>query len=362
MLPRDRVFTTLDFKPPDRLPIQVHPSPGGLFEHGQKLLDLIQACPSDFGDLGDLPLPQPPLEDFDPDGSYHRFTTDAWGVSWDYRLFGVWGHAIGEPLADIGQLATYKPPLPPSPSGSEFEEAKAAVARHKQRHFYIGGGGMLWEQMHFLRPYEDCLIDIMDDTPEINRIADMITEYMEGCVQHLLAAGVDAIQFGDDFGTQQASIFSPEVWRRFFKPRYERLCAPIRKAGRKIFFHSCGQITSLLEDFAELGVDAIWPQLPLFDMHELTRRCKSLGLALTLHPDRGQLMQRGTPQEVREYVPRMLDTFDTASGGSWLYLEIDPGFKWENIEALFECAMSLREDHDPRSGSTTPPLKRPTAS
>jgi hypothetical protein len=346
MLPRDRVLTTLDFKPPDRLPIQVHPSPGGLFEHGQKLLDLIHKCPCDFGDLGDLALPQPPPEDFDPDSSYHRVTTDVWGVSWKYRIFGVWGHPYNEPLADIDKLDTYKPPQPPPLSGPEFEEAKTAVARHKQKYFCIGDGGMIWEQMHFLRPYEDCLMDIIEDTPEINRIADMITEYLEGCVRHHLATGSDAIQFFDDFGTQRAPIFSPALWRRFFKPRYERLCAPIRRAGKKIFFHSCGQIMPLLEDFAELGVNAIWPQLPLFDPLELARRCRSLGLAVTLHPDRGNLMQHGTPREVRDYIPRLLDVFDTASGGAWLYLEIDPGFKWENIQALFECAMSLCGDRN----------------
>jgi hypothetical protein len=90
------------------------------------------------------------------------------------------------------------------------------------------------------------------------------------------------------------------------------------------------------------GVHALWPQLPLFDQRGLSRRCRSLGMAVQLHPDRGDLMQRGTPQDVRSYIPRLLDNFDTASGGSWLYLEIDPGFKWENIQALFECAMNLR--------------------
>jgi uroporphyrinogen decarboxylase len=341
MLPRDRVLTTLDFRQPDRIPVEVHSSPGGLFEHGQKLLDLIHKCPCDFYDLGDLTLPQALPEDFDADGSYHRVTTDAWGVSWAYRIFGVWGHPYNEPLADIGNLDTYKPPLPPPLSGPEFDEARTAVERHRQKYFCVGNGGMIWEQMHFLRPYEDCLMDIMDDTPEINRVADMITEYAEGCIRHHLATGVDAIQFFDDFGTQRAPIFRPALWRRFFKPRYERLCAPIRSAGKKILFHSCGQIMPLLEDLAALGVDAIWPQLPLFDPLDLVRRCRSLGLAVKLHPDRGELMQHGTPQEVRDYVLRLLDVFDTASGGSWLYLEIDPGFKWENIQALFECAISL---------------------
>ncbi len=339
MLPRERVLTALEFRRPDRIPVQVHPSPGGLFEHGQKLLDLIHACPCDFYDLAGLRLPQPPSEDFGPDGIYRRVTTDAWGVTWEHRFFGIWGHPYNEPLADLGKLRTYRPPAPPPLSGPEFDAARRNAAEHKRKYFFAGGGGMIWEQMHFLRPYEDCLIDILEDTPEINQMADMITDHAEGCVRHQLAIGADAIQFGDDFGTQQAPIFPPDVWRRFFKPRYERLCAPIRKAGKKIIFHSCGQVGPLLEEFADLGVHAIWPQLSLFDPRELAQRCRGLGLAVMLHPDRGELMQRGPPHKVRDYLARLLDTFDTAAGGSWLYLEIDPGFKWENTLALFESAM-----------------------
>jgi hypothetical protein len=74
----------------------------------------------------------------------------------------------------------------------------------------------------------------------------------------------------------------------------------------------------------------------------LARRCRELGLAVQLHPDRGDLMQRGTPGQVRDYILRLVETFRSTEGGSWLYIEIDPGFPWPNVEALFEAAMSLR--------------------
>jgi len=338
MLPRERVLAAIEFRPPDRIPIQAHDSAGGLYEHGQKLLDLLHQCPNDFGDLSGLALPAPPPEDFDADGSYHRIAEDAWGITWEYRIFGVWGHPLKMPLPDLGGLDAYQPPAPPPLSGPEFEAAKADCARSRAAHFRSGSGFMIWEHMHFLHPYEDCLVGIMDDTPDINRLADLITDYAEQCVKHSLAIGCDTVTFGDDFGTQQALIFPPQVWRRFFKPRYQRLFAPILKAGKKILFHSCGQIGGLLEEFAEMGVHAIWPQLPLFDQRDLARRCRELGLAVQLHPDRGELMQRGTARQVREYIPRLLDNFGTAAGGSWLYVEIDPGFKWDNVQALFECA------------------------
>ena len=63
---------------------------------------------------------------------------------------------------------------------------------------------------------------------------------------------------------------------------------------------------------------------------------------LQLHPDCGELLTRGRPQQVRDYVRRLVEEFDILSGGSWLYLEIDPGFPWTNVEALFDAAMELR--------------------
>ncbi len=185
-------------------------------------------------------------------------------------------------------------------------------------------------------------MDIMLDTPEINRIENMIAEYVRACVRRALALDVDGISFGDDFGTQTAPLLSPAMWRKFFKPRYKTLFKPVIKAGKKIFFHSCGQIAPFLDDFRELGVSAIWPQLPVFNLKELARISKDLHLALQLHPDRGDLMQRARPDEIRAYVHKLVETFDTSSGGSWLYIEIDPGFPWANVEALFQTAMELR--------------------
>jgi hypothetical protein len=46
---------------------------------------------------------------------------------------------------------------------------------------------------------------------------------------------------------------------------------------------------------------------------------------------------------VRSYLLRLVDELDCLSGGSWLYLEVDPGFPWPNVQALFETAMQLRQ-------------------
>lgn len=343
MLPRERIQAALAYRAPDVLPVRIYPGDGGLFEHGRPLARLVETCGHDFGDLGRVDLPDPPRpDDFDADGQYHAYRLDEWGTNWEYRIFGVWGHPCAWPLDDLADLGDYLPPPAPVAEGPDVDAERDRAAEHRARHYLLGPGGSLFEKMHALRRFEDVLMDVALDTPQINRIADMIMDHVRAQVARSLAVGADGIAFGDDFGTQSAMIMAPETWRRFFRPRYDELFAPIRAAGRDIFFHCCGRVGPILPDLRDLGVSAIWPQLTAYDLPELARICRDLGLAVELHPDRGDLMQSAPPDAVRAYLERLFELFDTPGGGSWLYIEIDPGFAFANVEALFETAMRLR--------------------
>jgi uroporphyrinogen decarboxylase len=343
MSPRERVLAALDFRRPDIIPLRIYAAPGGLYEHGDKLLQLTKACGHDFGDLSGIALPDPPPpEDFDEDGRYHTFRTDAWGVRWEYRIFGIWGHPVERPLDDLANLDTYTPPPCPPDSGPDIDAGRAAVAQSKETWYTLGGGGSIFEPLHSVRRFEDALMDIAADTEEIHRIEDMIEAVAMASVKRSVAVGFDGIAFGDDYGSEGTMLVSPAAWRRFFAPRYERLFAPVLASGATVFYHCCGWIEPIFEDLATLGVKVLWPQITSYEPRELARRCRDLGISVELHPNRGELMQRATPAEVRDHVLRLLDDFGTAEGGSWLYIEIDPGFPWENVEALFGVAMELR--------------------
>lgn len=325
------------------IPLQICAAPGGFHEHGQKLLDLIRQCGHDFGDAAAMELPPAPAPaDYDTTGQYHTIRTDEWGTTWEYLIHGVSGHPVAWPLDDLAKLPTYQmPPVRPA-TGSDFDQAKRSADQHRQHYFLAHGWTGILERMVALRRFEDVLMDIAEDSPGINRLADRLAKRAMLEVQYGLALGADGIVFGDDFGTSASCIMSPSRWRQFIKPRYQTLFEPIRRAGKKVMFHSCGMIWDLLEDMREIGVDTLWPQLPVYDMQALAKRCRELGIAVQLHPDRGDLMQRATPAQVRDYVLRMLDTFGTPNGGSWLYIEIDPGFPWANVEALLDVAMEVR--------------------
>lgn len=345
MLPRERVMAALDFQAPDVPPVEYHSSAAGMYEHGPKLLELMTRCGHDFGDASAFNLAAPDPRWIDASGRYCEYRTDDHGVTWEHLIFGIAGHPVKRPLDDWNNWDAWLASLPPLPvsSGPDFEAFCSRNAAHMQRFFLKNGWNNIFELMQAVRCFEEVLMDIALDTPEINRLADTLCARAAAGVKHLLAAGADGIQFGDDFGTQQALLISKETFRRFFKPRYAELFAPVKAAGKKIFFHSCGMIGEILEDLAEIGANTIWPQVPLFNARELSARCRDLKLAVAIHPDRSHMMTNGTPAEIRANVRQLAADFRVMEGGSWFYIEIDNGFPWENTKTLIETVAEMRE-------------------
>jgi uroporphyrinogen-III decarboxylase len=249
---------------------------------------------------------------------------------------------VERPLDDWANQKNFQPPpVPPAP-GPAFEEEQARARAHMERYYLKSGWISLFEVMHAVRRFEDVLMDLTEDTPQIHELADVIQDYQSRNIAWLLARGADAIQFGDDFGTSTGLMLSPAVWRRFFKPRFETLIKQVKTSGKAVFFHTCGCNSRILEDLAELGINVIWPQLPSYRAGEMAEYCRRHRIAIEIHPDRGDLMQHASPEAVRAEVRRLADEFRVAEGGGWFYVEIDAGFPLANVEALIAEIGALR--------------------
>jgi hypothetical protein len=65
---------------------------------------------------------------------------------------------------------------------------------------------------------------------------------------------------GTDFGTQRAELFSPDLFRALYKPYFRQINDWIHTHTTwKTFYHSCGSIVRLLDDFVDMGVDILNP-------------------------------------------------------------------------------------------------------
>ncbi len=334
---RKRVFDAIEFKRPDKVPVEHHPSTRGYFEYGEKMRRLFKKYPGDFGDVSHEPIPVIPGYAYDENGEYYEEKVDEWGIRWAYRIFQIQGHPIYRPLDDMGKVDSYEFP-PPLYSDADLKEE---IARHKKKYFSMKGMITLFERMTALRLFEDVLMDMHSDTPGINKMADRLVEYYTKAIDRLIEADVDCVEFGDDFGTQTGLLISPEIFRNFLKPRYKRMIDRVKAAGKKVHFHSCGANTAILEDMADLGIDSYWPQLSAYDLQDLAAFTRSEKIAVALH-FRGELMNFGTPARIREEVERTSRLFDVENGGGWFYIEVDDGFPYENTKALFETVDDIR--------------------
>jgi len=57
-------------------------------------------------------------------------------------------------------------------------------------------------------------------------------------------------------------MISPAKWREFIKPQLSRLIDVGKRLNKIIWFHSCGDITDVLPDLIDMGID-VWETVQL---------------------------------------------------------------------------------------------------
>ena len=62
-----------------------------------------------------------------------------------------------------------------------------------------------------------------------------------------------------DVAYVSSMMFSPEIWRMYFKPIVKRIVEVCHNAGLMTIYHGCGNATLIYEDFIEIGLDGYNP-------------------------------------------------------------------------------------------------------
>mgnify|MGYP000863936180 CR=1 FL=1 len=107
------------------------------------------------------------------------------------------------------------------------------------------------------------LLTLLLIEPEMVRAAlDRICGfYYQANERFYAAAGdrIDALFFGNDFGTQNGLLMSPAVFRAMFLPWIERFAAQAHQHGHACVLHCCGGISDIIDDLISAGVDCLHP-------------------------------------------------------------------------------------------------------
>jgi uroporphyrinogen decarboxylase len=69
----------------------------------------------------------------------------------------------------------------------------------------------------------------------------------------------DCLSWPDDLGYRNGLLFSPKIYRDIVKPVHRRACEWAHAKGAVVMMHSCGNVTELIPDFIEAGIDGLNP-------------------------------------------------------------------------------------------------------
>jgi uroporphyrinogen decarboxylase len=268
--------------------------------------------------------------------------TDSWGCRWETTDDGITGTVTQGPLVDWRALNDFIPPDPGRSNGlietdwSRMAE-EARRIREQGRHCVGGlehGHGFL--RLTYLRGFENLLFDMMDNEPRLNRLIDMLTLFSEGIVRRYLDLGVAMMCYPEDLGAQTGPLISPELFRRFIRPMYERLAAPARPAGRLVHMHSDGNIRPLAEDLLAVGVDALNLQDLVNGVDWIAANLKGR-VCIDLDVDRQHVTRFGTPEQIDALLRNEVETLGSREGGLMMIYGLYPGTPVENVEAVMDA-------------------------
>lgn len=187
---------------------------------------------------------------------------------------------------------------------------------------------------------ETAMIKMMLEPEMFRAVIDRITEFYLKANKIFYEATkgkLHAVLIGNDFGSQQNLMVSPETLREFVFPGTRKLIEQAKSYGLKVVHHSCGSIYAIIPDLIELGVDVIHPIQALAANMEPQRLKDNFGDQISFcgGVDAQHLLIAGSPDEVSEKIEELERIFPTGLVISPSHEAILSDINPANIEALF---------------------------
>lgn len=263
---KQRVITALNRNIPDRLPLDARfvPKVRKALHEKTGINDYYEMCVTlglDVLCTGAIGIGK---SFYGPSDEY----VDEWGCTWKYfkNTSGEYTEIITHPLEDdeTGELlASFI--FPDANIESRYADTKKLVQRYGETHYIAGMlNCSIFEPAHYMRGMENFLVDLMVNPEYAEMLLDKTTYFSLVAGLKLIDCGVDMVFLGDDVGTQNGMLISPDLWKKYLKPRLAKLISSYKERNPKIkvAYHSCGYIIPIIEDLIEIGLDVLHPIQP----------------------------------------------------------------------------------------------------
>jgi uroporphyrinogen decarboxylase len=280
-------------------------------------------------------------------------------VKWRRPPEGHYVDVVEAPMAgaeSAADIAHYQWPDPADPARLDGVVEKAREIYEETDYclcFTPAWGTGIFQVSGILQGWEDHYVNLIANPAVSEAVFEGLTEFhLAQCDAILDALGpyIQVILMSDDLGFQDRPMIRPELFREMVKPYYVRIVDLIKgkQPDIKIVFHSDGAIYPFLEDFVDVGIDAVNPvQVSCQGMGDTARLNEEIGDQLTFWGggvDTQFTLPRGTPEEIQAEVRRRIE--DLAPGGGYIFAtvhNVQYDVPPENVVACYDAAIEHRE-------------------
>lgn len=266
--------------------------------------------------------------------------TDDWGTVWQVSHEGLVPTDVVHPLSDIRNIDNYDWPDPWNLTWTEEDQRQLESVDSERT--LVGGLHIKFvcERLCCVMGMENFMLAMYEEPDRLQELIDRIVDYNIVCFQRLIDLGVNILHVSEDLGTQNALMMSPDMFRKFILPAYEKCFAEPLARRIIIDFHTCGHVEEIIPDLVAVGVGIINPmQAAANDQHIAKDMVR--GKTAILGGINSTVMLTGTLDEVRQEVRRAFDVLKP--GGGWLAGpdQVINGAPEDNVKALWETCWEL---------------------
>jgi len=175
---------------------------------------------------------------------------------------------------------------------------------------------------------DEWLIMLMTERETANEMMGRFADAVIACLAlYHQAVGDLAVAWGvgsDDAGTQRGPLLAPDLFAEMIAPHYKRVCHWVHaNTTWKTYLHSCGSIYDYIGHWIDAGIDVLNPvQISAANM-EPERLKRDFGGRIVLWGggcDTQRVLPLGNVDEIRHHVRRNIDVF--APGGGFVFTQV----------------------------------------
>jgi hypothetical protein len=239
---------------------------------------------------------------------------DEWGNLWARIDATSKGEVAKGVLEELTDLNTYR--FPDFSRAADYAVVKAQRTTHPDKWLLGDIPGFTFNIARKMRKLDQYLMDLLLEKDRIQELHDRIDIMLEDMIRNYAKAGVDAVMFPEDWGTQKHTLVSPKTWREEFFPRFVKLCEIAHELGIKVFMHSCGQIEAIVPGLIEAGIDVLqFDQPDLHGIDTLARHQEHANITFWCPVDIQLTLQTKNEDIIRAKAREMLDKLWQGRGG-----------------------------------------------